>query len=324
MKRIIRIYITLGLAVLMASCGKDLKDLEVKGFEVEYEAVKSELDVSESSWSIDASEQMLKIKIICNSYWTATTNTAWLYLQNDEGKGNGTLSIKANSNSSTTDNRTGDVTVTDGIKTITIVVTQAPAAELLNLSESSLSFKYSGGFINVYVESNSSWAATSDASWCKVSSYSSRFSVSVESNDSYSPRTATITVSGSSISQTVKVSQEAASEPIIGDLSVSNVTKTSADCKFTYKSSDLSIQIRGICYSTTNREPTRNDVCQSYNSYSNSGTSSHSLTSLNQNTTYYVRPYVTTSIGTTYGKVVQFTTAKSNSPEEDDNPTPGY
>ena len=48
------------------------------------------------------------------------------------------------------------------------------------------------------------------------------------------------------------------------------------------------------------------------------------MTNLKQNTIYYVRPYVITSLGTTYGETESFTTLKSNSPDDDDNPTPTY
>lgn len=324
MKKTILLYLTLCMAMLMASCGKDLKDSDDLGVEIEYEAIKSEIDVSETSFSIDASEQTLKIQINCNSYWTAETKSDWFYLGTTNGKGNGTLSVRVYSNPSITATRTDGVTVTDGFKTISIVVTQAPSPEQLSLSEDYLSFTYGGGNSYIYVESNCEWTATSDADWCRVSNYSSSFYVSAERNNSYTQRTATITVRGSSASNTVKVSQAAAKEPVVEDLTVSNITKTSADCQFTYSSSDLYIQRRGVCYSTTNKTPTTDDDCKYSSSSSYSGTPTFSLTNLNQNTTYYVRPYVITSVGTTYGKTVKFTTSKSNSPNEGDNPLPNY
>ena len=66
------------------------------------------------------------------------------------------------------------------------------------------------------------------------------------------------------------------------------------------------IMARGLCYSTSNSEPTLSDA------YTTSGTGSGSFTSVitnvSVNTTYYVRAYATNSIGTGYGDVYSVTT----------------
>lgn len=113
-------------------------------------------------------------------------------------------------------------------------------------------------------------------------------------------------------------------EPTVGELKVSDITKTSAVCTFSYNSPDIDVQYTGICYSTTEKNPTTNDITVSDSANSKSGIATHNMTGLKENTTYYVRPCVTTSLGTTYGITVQFTTNKASSPSEDDNPTPNY
>ncbi len=65
---------------------------------------------------------------------------------------------------------------------------------------------------------------------------------------------------------------------------------------------------RGVCYSTTNHEPTTDDTKQIVSGTS-VGAYSHTLTDLSQNTTYYVKAYAITSDNNIYyGDVVTFTT----------------
>ena len=72
-----------------------------------------------------------------------------------------------------------------------------------------------------------------------------------------------------------------------------------------------SILARGVCWSTSN-PPYVTD------SHTNEGTAvgqfTSSISGLNPGTTYYVRAYVTNSVGTSYGSVVSFTTNSSDTP----------
>ena len=71
------------------------------------------------------------------------------------------------------------------------------------------------------------------------------------------------------------------------------------------------IASRGICWSSTNSNPT---IFNSINSNNGSGIGSFtsSLNGLTANTTYFVRAYATNSVGTSYGNVISFTTAILN------------
>ena len=241
MKKIIQIFLSSAMFMMLLSCGQDLKE-EINDMAVEYEAIKSELSVGESSLSISGEEQTATIHVSSNSYWNAKTTSKWLILENNSGKGNGTLSVRASSNPSPTTERQDAISVTDGMKTFAVTIIQAPGSENLTFGE-----------LNVY-----------------------------------------------------------------------NITKTSANCEFTYNTSRLSVSRAGVCYSATATEPTTNDSHVDNATTKSSGTSKHSLTGLTQNTTYYARPYVTTSAGTAYGNTITFTTQKTNSPNEGDNPTPTY
>ena len=321
MKKVLTIGYAL-LAVLLLSCNKSLTDENG----VEYEAILSEINVSETFLSVSGEDQTKNISITCNSYWTVSSSSTWLTAKTANGKGNSSLTILISANPSTTQSRTSAIVISDGIKKISVNVEQQPTKERLALSETLLDFAYESGSADVDVDSNIGWTATSSASWCTVSTTTSKLTVRAQANNSYSPRSATVSVTGtnSSLSQQITVNQSAAKEPTMGVLSVSDITKTSATCKFTYNSPDIYVQSCGLCYSSTAKEPTTNNTYVSINVSSHSGTPTLGLTGLTHNTTYYIRPYVTTSIGTTYGSVVLFTTEKINSPEEDDNPLPIY
>jgi hypothetical protein len=70
------------------------------------------------------------------------------------------------------------------------------------------------------------------------------------------------------------------------------------------------ITSRGICWSSTNSNPTIFN--STINNGSGIGSFTSSLTGLTANTTYFVRAYATNSVGTSYGNVISFTTANLN------------
>ncbi len=94
--------------------------------------------------------------------------------------------------------------------------------------------------------------------------------------------------------------------PTLTTVSASNVTNNSAVSGGNITSDGGStVTQRGVCWST-NQNPTIADNITSNGSGSGSFTSS--ITSINANTTYYVRSYATNGLGTAYGNQINFTT----------------
>ena len=94
--------------------------------------------------------------------------------------------------------------------------------------------------------------------------------------------------------------------PVITTKSVTDITASSAICGGNViNSGGVSITARGVCWSTT-QNPTISDN----HTIDGIGTGefNSNLTSLNNNTTYYVRAYATNSKGTAYGEKRTFTT----------------
>jgi hypothetical protein len=95
--------------------------------------------------------------------------------------------------------------------------------------------------------------------------------------------------------------------PTVTTTSVTNITSSTATSGGNVTSSGGStVTARGVCWATTQNPTINNSITTNG---SGTGTFTSSLTGLLSNTTYYVRAYATNSAGTTYGNVIQFTTA---------------
>ena len=94
---------------------------------------------------------------------------------------------------------------------------------------------------------------------------------------------------------------------IVTTAAVTSITSSTATCGGTI-SNDWSGTIlgRGVVWATTTNPTTANNVL---NNGTSIGSFTSNLTGLNPGTTYYVRAFVTTSLGTTYGNERSFTTS---------------
>ncbi|MEQ1800018.1 MAG: fibrobacter succinogenes major paralogous domain-containing protein, partial [Lacibacter sp.] len=100
--------------------------------------------------------------------------------------------------------------------------------------------------------------------------------------------------------------------PSVTTASVTNITVSSANCGGTVISDGgVTVTARGICWSSTNTNPTIADA----KTISGSGTGSFTgdLSSLTPYTAYYVRAFATNSSGTAYGASILFNTTSLES-----------
>jgi len=294
--------------------------------------VNPTLSVDTDTLTFSDQESSQSLSVTSNSPWTAYANASWLTLSGNLWSGSASLAIavKSNTNVSTRsesnsqDYRTATITLSNGVMSKDIIVKQANKIESLQASVATLSFSFSGGDKNVLIQSNVSWSVSSNASWLSVkkNSEGTAFSATASQNISTTARQAIITVKGVNSQSTITVNQSSVQVPSVSDLKVSNITKHEADCAFTASSADLEVSEYGIYYSNTATQPD-NSNGQAIKETNGGKNVSHvfTLTGLSSKTTYYLRPYVVTSLGTQYGKVTQFTTLVS-SPNEEDNGTP--
>lgn len=103
--------------------------------------------------------------------------------------------------------------------------------------------------------------------------------------------------------------------PTINITAISDITETTAKCGGNVTNDGgATVTARGICWSTTTN-PDIND--NKVNNGNGNGTYTSQLTSLIENTSYYVRAYATNSKGTAYSNQLSFTTGESNLPPGD-------
>ncbi|MBO4802139.1 MAG: BACON domain-containing protein [Bacteroidaceae bacterium] len=169
------------------------------------------------------------------------------------------------------------------------------------------------------------WTAQSNQSWATLSDVSDTgnktITVSLSDNTNEQDRTAEITVSSSSKSEKVTITQAAGTKPTITEVTYSDVTQTTATISFKYNSM-FPVKEYGICCSSTNQEPTlESDAHKSETGSAKQGSPSIPLSDLAPGTTYYIRTYATSAVGTQYSNTISFTT-NSNVPGGGDNVTP--
>lgn len=97
-----------------------------------------------------------------------------------------------------------------------------------------------------------------------------------------------------------------ATEALVGETTISNITSSSATCNSNIiNDGQASVTARGVCYSAEH-SPTTSD--QKITNGSGIGTFTTIITGLSSGTVYYVRTYATNNAGTAYGDEVSFST----------------
>lgn len=189
-----------------------------------------------------------------------------------------------------------------------------------------------GGSQVITITSNTAWGASANVTWANLSATNgvanSTLTVTLEDNNTTSPREAIITFSYGKDQQTVTINQAAASPTTFAKVQASNIGRYQADVSGMF-TSDFNITEYGIVYSLTEREPTTSmsddkvTVLKVGTTATTQDIVSATLTNLRAGNTYFARLYTKGPLGTEYSNVINFTTS-GGAPDSGDNPTPGY
>jgi len=187
------------------------------------------LTTSTSNLSVAATEgSSATFNVSSNISWTAASNQMWLSVNPANGTGDGTVTVTAEANP-TTSNRIATLTVTgNGVSSQTITVTQRAGSATLSISPEVLNVSSANGSTASFsITSNTNWTVSSGESWLTVNPVSGNNSntilVTAEENLATSERSAIVTISANgAASQTVTVTQIAGE----ATLSVSNTELT--------------------------------------------------------------------------------------------------
>lgn len=189
-----------------------------------------------------------------------------------------------------------------------------------------------GGSQVITITSNTAWGASANVTWANLSATNgvanSTLTVTLEDNNTTSPREAIITFSYGKDQQTVTINQAAAAPTTFAKVQASNIGRYQADVSGMF-TSDFNITEYGIVYSLTEREPTTSmsddkvTVLKVGTTATTQDILSATLTNLRAGNTYFARLYTVGPLGTEYSNVINFTTS-GGAPDSGDNPTPGY
>lgn len=323
MEKILYIIIYIAAVTLTAACSDSWDD---QYSDTAFEGVIApSFSVSSDSLVFSDQASSQEITVAAHGRWTAKSNVSWLTVSCDQGGGGTTaVTVTVQANTNTLQARKGTITIGNGINNKTVNVLQSAMAENLYVTVASLTSSFSGESGTVDVQANVTWTVSSNANWLTVKKNDggTAFTWTANPNISTQPRQAVITVKGVSLQHAIAVAQTAVRAPTIAALTVSGITKHSADCSLQATSSDIDITEYGIYYSASAQSPGQgNAQTLKADGGGRSVRQVFQLKDLKSKTTYYVRPYVVTSLGRQYGDTTTFTTPVS-APNEDDNGTP--
>ncbi|MBN2807728.1 MAG: leucine-rich repeat protein, partial [Prolixibacteraceae bacterium] len=142
------------------------------------------------------------IQIESNTEWEALVVEEWLSIEPTKGKGNGTINITANENITDTA-RVAYVNIfSEGIDTVSVLVTQMAdqgTQPYLEVSINEVTFKADDNeVVSVSIDTNVDWTAASDQAWLKVEptsgSGSSIIYLRADNNDQNNSREAIVSI----------------------------------------------------------------------------------------------------------------------------------
>jgi hypothetical protein len=197
------------------------------------------LSVTPSSQFVSYAAGNTSFSILSNVSWSVYDDASWLTVNPSNGSNNATLTATYSENSSS-NQRTGTITISGNGMTRTVTVIQDGHSSALTVSPSDRIVSNSAGSTTFSISSNSSWTVSDDASWLTVSpasgSNNGTITANFTENSSTSQRVGTITINGGGLTKTVTVSQASASLSLTVSPSVRQVSFTSGSTTFSISS----------------------------------------------------------------------------------------
>lgn len=266
---------------------------------------------------------------------TVTGNTLWTVVENNEdwitisprtsSKASEVVTVSISANP-TESERTKIFTFKGQNQTQKLQIVQAGRSTDFSVSPKQLSSGALASTVQFNIVGVAIWGIKSSQGWANPDVLSGdgnkTITVSLSDNTNIEDRTAEIAVSSSSKTETIIITQTAASMPTLTDVKISDIGKDAATISFGYTSM-FPVTEFGICFSSTNHMPDKStDAYKSQTGTNQKGSASFQLTGLAAGTTYYIRAYAISAVGIQYSNSISFTT-NDDWPGGDDNKTPG-
>lgn len=183
----------------------------------------------------------------------------------------------------------------------------------------------------VKITSNTAWEATPNMTWIYVDKATGvandELKITLDDNQSLQPRNGEVQLAYGDKTQTITITQKAATPTAFKEVKMLDVQRYSANITGYYQAM-FTVTECGVLYSISNSNPTVDDNSDQVTKVTletvpETGVIIQTLSGLKAGTNYYVRLYTISPLGTEYSEPITFTT-DGGSPEESDNPTPGY
>lgn len=172
------------------------------------------LAVTPSSQGVSSLAGLANYSISTNASWTASSNATWC-VPTTSGNGSATLTTNYSENLSV-DTRNANITITvAGVSPVVVSLLQDGASPYLNATPSSQTVSPTAISASFSIQSNTSWTASSNQSWCTVTSSgtsSGLLQAGIQQNTGPS-RTALITIQPTGASPVTVELTQAAPEP---------------------------------------------------------------------------------------------------------------
>ena len=188
--------------------GPDVSDQVVT---VTQSAAPPSLIVTPLNQNVSSSSGTTSFEVISNVAWTTTSDQPWCSVT-PSGTGNGTITVAYQVNTGTT-SRVATITITGpGVSDIVVTVTQSVPPPSLIVTPLNQNVASSSGTTSFMVISNVAWTSSSDQAWCSVTSSGTgngTVTAAYQANGGTTSRVATITITGSGVSnQVVTLTQD--------------------------------------------------------------------------------------------------------------------
>ena len=278
--------------------------------------------------AFQATDTEKSLEVTADCHWTVSVNEAWegLTVTPLEGDGTERLTITTPANS-TRANRQSTLTVNSkGGITKSVRLSQTMGEVSLTVTPRNVTATATDTLKTFVVDCNDDWRATAADDWptlIRISgTQADTLKVRFSQNYEQQPRSTTIIIrAGSQKSDSVSLSQDAATLPDIRRFQAASVERYEATFIVDYESQQFPVTEYGLCYSQTNVQPTQSDAVVSAQGGKLSEATTLTLTGLESGSTYHVRAYARSVVGLVYSDAVTISTAGSV-PGEDDNPMP--
>jgi len=181
-----------------------------KQIQVTQRGAPAKIELSPTSKNFSHSGGNSSINVTANISWNVNESSSWLSVS----KSSNSFSIQCDSNA-TTSQRSATITVSGSGVSKQVRITQSPAPARLDVSPSTKNFSENGGNATINVNANINWTVSENVNWLAVSKSSNSFSVQCDPNNTINQRSASITVSGGSLSKQVQIIQSPAPARLI-------------------------------------------------------------------------------------------------------------